>query len=244
MHVVVVVELVEKFADFDASGLVELRIIFREVTKFRGDDGPTVFTEPRGDGVHVFDARDEAGAGVAFGDVVVGLGGDGFEIIGAGLDGGGLQVGRRDGMMGFDQADVIEKEFVAAGAAEDAFFKHHAHFGRGALVVIGVNLDDDGDFVGRVAFKDDVFEDHFIVADAGAFFDGALDDVTGDAGFFSFFDGGEKPRVARRIGSAEFGGDADFFGQLAGNFAFALVNDGAFRVEPLTSHKLEEVAGG
>jgi hypothetical protein len=110
LYVVVVVKFVEKFADFDASGLVELRVIFGEVTKFRGDDGPTIFTEPRGDGVHVFDARDEAGASVAFRDVIVGLGGDGFEIIGAGLDGGGLQVGRRDGMMGFDEADVIEKE--------------------------------------------------------------------------------------------------------------------------------------
>jgi hypothetical protein len=242
LDVVVVVELVQKFTDLDAGSFVELGIVFSEVTKFCGDDTPTVFPKPGRNGMNVFDAGDEAGAGVTFGDVIVGLGGDGFEIVGAGLDCGGFKVGRCDRMMGFDEADVIEKKFVAAGAAENALFEHYAHFRCGALMVVGVNLDDNGDLVGSVALEDNVFENHFVVADASAFFDGSLDDIAGDTSLFSFFNRGEEPGVARKIRTAEFGGDADFFGQLAGNFAFALVNDGAFCVEPLTSHKNKEVA--
>jgi hypothetical protein len=108
----------EKLADFDAGRFVELGIIFSQVAEFGGDDGPTVFSKPSGDGVDVLESGDEAGAGVIGGDVVVFVVAHDFEIVGAGLDRGGLKIGRRDGVMGFDESDVFEEEFVAPGAAE------------------------------------------------------------------------------------------------------------------------------
>jgi hypothetical protein len=235
LDVVVVVELMEKLADFDAGRFVELGIIFSQVAEFGGYDGPSVFSKPGGDGVDVLESGDEAGAGVICGDVVVFVVAHDFEIVGAGLDRGGLKIGRRDGMMGFDETNVFEEEFVAAGAAEDAALKHDAHLGRGALVIVGVDLDYDGHFVRRVAFEYDVFEDHLVVANTGTLFDGALNHVAGDAGLFGFFDGGKEAGVGAEIRSAELGGDADFLGQLTRDFAFALVDDRALCVEPLTS---------
>ena len=235
-----VVELMEKLADFDAGRFVELGIIFSEVAEFGGDDGPAVFPEPSRDGVDVLESGDETGAGVIGGNVVVFVVVHDFEIVGAGLDRGGLEIGRRDGVVGFDESDVLEEKLVTAAAAEDAALEKDPHLGRGALVVVGINLDDNGDFVRGVTFEDDVLEDQFFVTDAGALFDGPLDHVAGDAGLFGFFDGGEESGVGPEIGTTELGGDADFLGQLTGDFAFAFVDDRALCVEPLTSHKVRK----
>ena len=106
----------------------------------------------------------------------------------------------RVGMMRFDQADVVEEKFVAAGRAElAAFFEEDANFRRGAVVVVGQDLDDDRHLVRRVAFENDVLHHELIVANARAFLDGALDHVARHAGFARFVDHGRKPRVSRQV---------------------------------------------
>lgn len=153
---------------------------------------------------------EEAGSGDSGGDVVVTLVGEGLDFVGSGFDGGGFDVGVEIGGVGFDEADVIEEEFIAAACSEDSFFKEDADFGGGPVLVVGEDFDDDGDFMGGVAFKGDLIEDEFLIAGAGSFFDRPLDAFAGDALFFGFFDGGVEPGIRGWIGSAVFGGDGDF----------------------------------
>jgi len=240
----VVLEGLEEFADFGAGGVVEFGEGFGDVADLTRDDGPAVFLEPGRDGVDGGALGDETGAAVVLGDIVVLEVRELFEIVRAGLDGGGFEVAGGVGVVGLDEADVFEEELVAAGVAEDALLEENAHLGRGALVVVGVDFDDERDFVRGVAFEDDVFERGFVATGAGALGDGAFDDVAGDAGFFGFFDRGEEPGVAAKIAATELGGDGDFLGQFAGDLGFAFVNNRAFCVEPLTSHKVNSVANG
>ena len=106
------------------------------------------------------------------------------------------------GVVGLDQADVVEEEFVAARRAELALAEEHADFRGGAVVVVGDHLDDDRHLVRRVALESDVLHDQLLVADARALFDGALDDVAGHAFLARLFDGGEQARVQRRVRAA------------------------------------------
>ena len=72
--------------------------------------------------------------------------------------------------MRFDQADVVEEKFVAAGSAElAAFFEQDANFRCGAIVVVGQDLDDDRHLVRRVALENDMLHDEFVGANARAF---------------------------------------------------------------------------
>ena len=114
------------------------------------------------------------------------------------------------GMMRLDEADVVEEKLVAAGVAELAFLEQHADLRRGAVHVVGVDLDDDRHLVRRVALEHDVLHDELFVADARAFLDGALDDVAGDAFLPRLFDGGEEPGVHVGVRPAHLGGDRDF----------------------------------
>ncbi len=82
-----------------------------------------------------------------------------------------------------------------------------------------------------------MLEHHLVPAHPGALLDRPLDHIAGDAGLAGLFKGGEKPRIARRIAAAQFRGDGDFLDQFADRLALFLVNDRAFRVQPLASHK-------
>ena len=237
LDVVVIFEGLEELADLGAGVVVQLGMGFGEIADFGGDNGPSVLGEPRGDSVDGGALGDEAGAGAVGGDVVVLIVGERFEVVGAGFDGGGFAVDVEIGVVGFDEADVIEEELVAAGGAEDALLEKHADFGSGALVVVGVNFDDHGDFVRRVTLEDDVLHGAFVAAGAGALGDGAFDDVTGDARFFRFFDGGEESGVGADIGTAELGGDGHFFDEFSDHLPLLQVYDGAFCVKPLASHR-------
>lgn len=186
--------------------------------------------------------RDEAGALAALGDVVVLLMRERSEIVGAGLDRGGFEIGRGVSVVGFDDTHVIEEKLVAAGVAEHALFEEHAHLGRGALVIVGVNFNDERHFMRRVALEHDVLEGGLVAADAGAFGDGALDDVSRHARFAGLFHRGEKPGVGLNVRSAELGGDGHFFNEFADNLTLLEVDDCALSVEPLTSHRTDQCA--
>ena len=218
------------------SSSVKLRESFRDVTEFAGDDRPAILRQPLRDGVQSPRSVMKRAPAVPSGNVVV-LRGEAARLLRAGLDRRRFDVGARIGMMRLDEADVIEEKFVAAGRAElAAFLEEDADFRRGAVVVVGQHLDDDRHFVRRVALEDDVLQDEFLVADAGAFLDGALDDVAGDARLARLFHGRGEPRISGRFGSAELGGDHDFFDEFADHLAFFQAGDFAFCVEPLASH--------
>ena len=140
--------------------------------------------------------------------------------------------------MRLDEADVIEEELVAARRAElTALFEKHADVRRGAVVVVGQDLDDHRHFVRRVALEDDVLHDELFVADARAFLDRALDHVAAHALPARLFHGGEEARIAVRIRAAELGGDHDFFDEFADRLAFFQAGDFTFCLEPLASHR-------
>ncbi len=123
-------------------------------------------------------------------------------------------------MVRLDQPDVIEEEFVAPGRAQLSALEEDTNFRRRPILIIGQDLDDDRNFVRRVAFKDDLLQREFFGADARALFDRAFDDITRDARFARFLDRGEEARIAVRIGPAHLRGDHDFLHQLAGDLAF------------------------
>jgi len=238
LHVVVVLDGVQELADLGALLVVEFRILLRDVAHLGGDHGPAVALQPGGDGVDGGEVAKETGAGRALGRDVVVLGvGEGGEIVRPGLDRGGLEVGPGDGRVRLDDADVVEKKLVRAGGAEDALLEEHAHLGGEALHVVGVALDDDRHLVRRVALEGDGGEVGLFAAGAGALVDGALDHVARDGGLLGLFDGGEEPGVGGEVAAAELRGDGDFLHQLADDLALLVVNDRAFRVQPLASHK-------
>ena len=69
------------------------------------------------------------------------------EVVRARLDRDRLEVGVGLGGVRLDHADVVEEELVAAGRAEHALLEEIADLRRRALVVVGVDLDDEGDLV-------------------------------------------------------------------------------------------------
>lgn len=239
VDVVVFVEGVEEVADFFELGFGEFGDDFGDEADFAGDDGPAVSGEPFGDGGHVGAFADEFGAGGVAGDVVVLFAGEGLEFVGAGFDGGGFAVDVWVGVVGFDESDAVEDEFVGAGGGELALAEEDADFGGGAVGVVGVDLDDDGDVVGGAAFVDDVLEGDLFVAGTGAAVDGTLDGVFGDAFAFGFFDGGEEPGVHGGIGVAHFSGEGDFADQFGVGLPLFESGDESFRVQPLSSHSSE-----
>lgn len=169
-------------------------------------------------------------------DVVVLCVSERFELVGTSFNGDGFEVAFGVGVVGFDNADVVEEKFVAAAAAEHAAFEEHSHFWGGALGVVGHDFNDYGHFVRRVAFENDVFEHHFFVTDAGTFFNRAFDHVAGDTLFAGFFHRREETRIGAEIRAAEFGSDSNFFDDFADRLTFFQVNDCAFCVKPLASH--------
>ncbi len=103
-----------------------------------------------------------------------------------------------------------------------------ADFAYGAVLVVGEDVDDDGDATGAVAFVGDLF-----VADAfelaGSALDGALDVLVRHVLGFGGGDGSAKAGIAVGVSSAELGGDGDFLDQ-AGEDLAALGVEGALLV--------------
>src|SRR6476660_6950577 len=79
-----------------------------------------------------------------------------FDLLRAGLDSGGFDVDVASLMVRFDDANVIEKEFVAPACSELSLFEEDANLRCSSVVVVGEDLDDHGDFVRCVAFEKDM----------------------------------------------------------------------------------------
>ena len=142
-------------------------------------------------------------------------------------------------MVRIDEPDVIEEELVAARRAElAALLEKDPDLGSGAVVVVGENFDDHRHFVRRITFEHDVLHHELVVADARAFFDRALDDVTRDAGLARLFDDGCQPRVPGQLRPAQLRRDHDFFHELPYGLAFPQPGDFSFRMQPLATHEL------
>jgi len=184
--------------------------------------------QPDGDGMHPGAIRDKPRTLGALGNVIVFRMGQRREIVGARLDGRGLEVGVGVGRVRLDEADMVEKELVAVGRAEHALLEEHADFRRGAVHVVGVNLNDDRHVMRRAAFIGDVLHDHLFVADARALVDGALDGVFRDAFLLGLFNGGEQARIHRGIRPAHLGGDGNFANKFSGRAAFFEAGDQSF----------------
>ncbi len=161
-------------------------------------------------------------------NVVVLLVGQRFDFIGPGFDGGSFNVAGRVGVMRLDEADVIEKKLVAPACTQLALFEEDADFGRGAIVIVGENLDDDGNLVGRIALEGNMLENHFLVADTGALVDGAFDGIAGDALLAGFFHRGEEAGIASRIGAAVLGSDRNFSQKFSAGLRFSQRRDFTF----------------
>ena len=180
---------------------------------------------------------DESSAEAVRRDVIVAVMIEGFDVLRARFDCCRFDVSVEVGVMGFHDAGVVEQELVGFWGAELTFFEENADFGGGSVIVVGEAFDDDGHLVWGVSVEANGIHHEFVVADAGAFFDGAFDHIAGDGFFTGFFDGGEEACVAVGIGSSEFCGNGDFFNELAGLRGFPFRVDFAFCEEPLTSHE-------
>ena len=105
---------------------------------------------------------------------------------------------------------------------------------RGAGLVVGGGLHDEGDAAGAVALVGD-----FLVDDAGEFagalLDGAVDVVGGHVGLAGLEDEGAKAGVAVGIAAAGLGGEGEVAREAGENLAAAAIGDGfaAFDFGPL-----------
>jgi len=238
MHVVVLVEGVEEFTDFGGFFVGEGGELLGDVTEFARDHRPAVGAEPLRGGGSGGALGDEARALAIGGNVVVLLVGERLDFVCARFDGGFFGISGIVGVVGFHEADVVEEKLVAAADAELASLEEDADLGGGAVLVVGIDLDDDGDLVRGVALEDHVIEDDLFAADPGAFLDGALDDVAGDGLLARLFESCEQPGITRRVRPAEFSSDHDFFDEFTGGLRLFQRGDRSFSEEPLATHRV------
>ena len=132
---------------------------------------------------------------------------------------------------------MIEEKRHAAGRAHRTALEQIADFRRGAVAIVRQALDDHRHFVRGETFIDDRFNRHFFTGQARAFFDGALDGLPIDGGFFGLFNGGGQARVQVGIRPAELGRDGDLAHQFDDHLAFFLRADFAPGLFPLCSHE-------
>src|SRR5436190_11465499 len=244
MDVIVVFQRLEKFANSRLLFARQFREVFGNVPQFARDHGPSIGRGPVRDCMEVAVFGDKPVAGRSLWNIVVLGRGKRFDILRAGFDRRRFNIRGGIGVMGFDQADVIEKELVAAGRAElTAFLEEHANLWRGAVVVVGQDLDDNRHLVRGVALENDMFHDELVVADARAFLDRALDHIARDAGFARLIDDGGEPGIPGRLSSAELRGDHNFFDKFSDDLAFFQPGDFSFGMQPLATHTADVSVG-
>jgi hypothetical protein len=107
VDIAVVVEGLEEGGDFLALGVGEFRVVLGAVAEFGGGDGPAAGFECLGDVVEFGGLGEEAGGDGVGREVFEIVGGEDFEVIGAGFDGGAFGVGAFRGVC-FDETDVVE----------------------------------------------------------------------------------------------------------------------------------------
>lgn len=241
MHIIVFVERVQKIADLLVLRLGEFRKLLWNVADFARHYRPAIRREPFGNGGYGCAFANKFCTSRAFWHIVILLMRKYLNFIGTRFNRCTFAVNVCVRMMRLDKADVVEQKFITARRAELSLFEKHANFRRGAIHVVGVNFDDERNFVRGVALEHDVLHDEFFIADARTFVDGALDGILGDAVLLRFFHGGEKPRVGGNIRAAHFGGHGNFADQFAGRAAFFEAGDQSFSMKPLASHSWKTI---
>jgi len=130
---------------------------------------------------------------------------------------------------------MIEHEGDRAGLGEVAagFGEGRAHLARGAVAVVGQDLDDDGDAARPIALVAD-----FVIAlgvAAGGLLDGAVDIVLGHVLRARRQYRGPQAWVHGGIGQAQLGRDRDLARELAEQLGFHLI------LPPLAVHDVLEL---
>ena len=120
LDVFVVFEGLEEIAHIFAVDIVEFGKTFGDVADFAGDDGPAMLPQPYGGGMDGGTICQQTEADVIGRYVVVLVMSDGFEFVGASLNGDGFEVAFGVGLVCFDDADVIKKKLVATASTERA----------------------------------------------------------------------------------------------------------------------------
>src|SRR6185436_9995623 len=235
-HVVVIIQRLKKLADFRPLFGSQFRVTLGQITGFAGDNRPTVLLKPFGDGMNRGAIGNEPGSGRAFGDIVVLLGRQDLDFIGAGFDGGLFAIRVRLRMIRLDQPDMFEEKLVAAAGAELAFLEQESDFGSGPVDVVRHYLDQQRDFVRGVALIHNMFHDQLVIPRAGSLFDRSFDHIPRHALLPRPLNGGKQPRIALRLRPADFGGDHDFADNFAGSPPFLERGNGPFGMQPLATH--------
>ena len=115
MHVVVVVERVQKISDFFAAGVVEFDEVLGQVTDFRSDHvQPAAFNALETPSRSLISVRKRA----PFWPAGTSSASNGFNLLGARLDGVAFRVAIGVRMCGFDNSEMVEKKSNAAGLAQ------------------------------------------------------------------------------------------------------------------------------
>src|SRR6185437_2647323 len=104
------------------------------------------------------------------------------------------------------------------GHVAAVFAEGVADFADGAVAIVGIDVEQDSDSAGPVAFQG-----KFFVVDARQFasatLNGTLDVVGGHVFAFGREDGGAQPRIAVGIAAAIFSRNADFLDKTGKNLA-------------------------
>src|SRR2546421_11794547 len=233
VHVVVVIQRVEKIGDLFFLCVGESDEVLREIAKLGGGYLPAGPRKEFGDCVEVFDFRDVTGADVTFGNF---LRFQRFHVLRAGFNCVGFRVARFVFVRGFHHAQAVEEETDAAGRTERTGAKEMANLGRGAVAVVGEALDDDRDFVRRESFVCHQFINHFFTGLAGAFPDGALDGVARYRGLARRLQRRVQPRVEIGVRPSQFRGHHDFANEFADDLAALRRIGHATGLFPLRAH--------
>ena len=92
----------------------------------------------------------------------------------------------------------------------------NADFRRRPVRVIGIDFDNHGHLVRRVALEGDVVDDSLLPPDASTLVDGSVNDILGNTFGSCLFKRSKKTGISRRIRASLSGGDGDFPDELTG----------------------------
>jgi len=137
------------------------------------------------------------------------------------FDCGCLPIRVRVRVVCLNQTDMIKKKFIAAGSSKLTGFEQNPDFRGGPILIVCEDLDNQRDFVRRIAFKNNVVKNQLFIADSRSLFYGAFDHVAGNARLAGLFACSEQPRIARGVGSTKLRSDDDLFHQFSDNLAFS-----------------------
>lgn len=233
MHIIVIIQRVEKISHVFAVRVIDLRKILREITYLRRDNLPAGGLQGFRNCVEFSDLRGKARAFLPGRNILTV---EWLDFLRTSFDGVGVRVAIRIRVCRFDYAHVIEEEPHAAGLTKRTSLKYFANLRRSTVAVIRQALDDHRHLVRRKTFVGHQFVFDFLITDASALLDRTLDRVAIHGRLLRFFDGSREPRVEIRISPAELRRDHDFAGELCDHLPLLLRAGFASCLFPLCAH--------